>query len=708
MPALAAISFVAPMMLGGISLALLPLIAHLLHRNARRPVVFPSIRLLRVSSASQSSLFRLRRRVLLAVRTLAVLLIVLAFAEPLWSGDAGADAAAGGSTVVVLDASASTQRSDGGTTVFERLRGEAARAVEGMHGGRDQAEVIVADDVPHGLAGALTPNLALLGDLLRDAAPGDARADLRGALALAGRLLAEAPEPRRVLVLTDGQRTNWADVVDGSSAAGILPAGTHVECTAPPSAGANVGVETRGVSQRRAAPGQPIAARVRVHAFGASAHVRLRVAVDGSPREARDVDVDPGRPREESFTVSAADDGPHAVEIAVDHGDGLPIDDAAYATFDVGRRQPIAVLSDESPLDPERATYFLVRALAPYGDARDRFAPRVVPAADCTPAALADVRTLIVADVTRLGETQVAAIKGHLERGGSVVWFCGGGALAENLAALEAAMPGLLPFMPGLPGLREGRIVAGPGRPALLATFDEAAFVGLGQIRIGRERSCTAVRDDALHVLSFDDGMPALSLRRRGEGAFALANFSAAPRTGDLGRHGAFVALVQSLATELEMSDGSFRPSYVGEPLSIACGASASDGAGRSALRLLGPDGAALREAYVLEDRSDTSVTIDRPAHPGFHRVVAGEAATVAIGAVNIDPRESDPRVVEGEALLALVRSLVDSATSDGPGTAKAAPPGAAGTGTPIWWLAILAALAAIGTELALLAWWRR
>ncbi|MBL9121983.1 MAG: BatA and WFA domain-containing protein [Phycisphaerae bacterium] len=706
MSTLAAISLIAPVMLAGGVLIALPIVAHLLHRNARRPVVFPSIRLLRASSANQSSLFRLRRRLLLLLRALAVALLALAFAEPLWSGSSDTEESTGGTTVVVLDASASTRRADGATSVFERLRGDAARIIEGLEGGRDQAEVIVADDLPQGLVGALTPNLTLLTDLLRDARPGDARADLRAALRLAGQLLAEAPPPHRVVIATDGQATNWMDLVEATSAEamGFLPTGTAIDVTAIPASGANVGVETRGMSQRRAAPGQPIAARVRVHAFEADARVTLRLVVDGATVERRDVEVAAGRPRDESFMVSVDGDGPHAVEIAADH-DALRSDDAAFATFDVGRRQPIAILSDESLGDTSRGTYFLARALAPYGDARDRFAPRTIALADFGPAAIADVRTIFVGDLSRMGAAHVAALKGHLGRGGSVVWFCGGGSLAENLAAMEEAMPGLLPFRPSLPSDREGRLIGGSGRRSLLASFDEAAFIGLGQIRIGRIRPCTVVRDDATQVLTFDDATPALSLRRYGEGAFAMANFSPAPKAGDLGRHGAFVALVQSLATELEMSDGAFRPTYVGEPISIVC-----DGLGpedRSSMRLVGPDGEAIPGAIVLEDRTETSITLQRSLRSGFHRAVRGES-TIAIGAVNADPRESDPRTFDAEAIRTLAGVLVETA-SPGTGTVTPASKGALmASGTPIWWMAILAALAAFGSELALLAWWRR
>lgn len=708
MATLAAISLLGPAMLVGAVLVALPIIAHLLHRNARQPVVFPSIRLLRASAASQTSFFRLRRRLLLALRSLAVLALVLAFGEPLWSGATGAADAQAGSTVIILDASASTSRREGATSIFERLRGTTSGLIESLSGGRDEAEVIVADAAPHGLAGALTPNLAMLGDLLGEAAPGEARADLATALRLAGQLLADRSGGRHVVIVSDGQASNWIDLAeraaesaggDGASD-GLLPDGTTVRVVTPlPEVGPNVGLASRGVSLARAAPGQAVAVRVRVNAFVSDARVTLRLAVDGAPTEVRTVEASAGHPREEVFLVSAAAEGPHGVTISIDH-DALALDDAAFVTFDVGRRQPIAILSDEEGTDPTRATYFLLRALAPYGDQRDRFAPRLVRSGDLTAAAVADVRTILAGDLTRIGDQQIAVLRTHLERGGAVVWFCGGGALNDNLTRLETAMPGLLPFMPGLPSDREGRLVAapmaGPGRHSALGTFDESAFVALGQIRVGRLRPCTAVRDDAMQLLTFDDGTPALSLRRHGEGAFALANFSAAPKSSDLGRHGAFVALVQSLATELEMADGAFRPTLVGEALTIACGAGGSD------LRVTDPDGAPVRDAVLLQDRSESSAAVQRTGRAGFYEVSA-QGRRVALGAVNVDPRESDPRTLTAESIEALVRPAAAA-----PDAAARPVPQRAVEGTPIWWVAILIALGLVGAELALLAAWRR
>ena len=82
MTTLAFISLGAPAMLAGIAAVALPIAAHLMSRRTRQRLIFPTIRLLAESKATQSSLYRIRRWVLLILRCLAVVLVAMAFAMP--------------------------------------------------------------------------------------------------------------------------------------------------------------------------------------------------------------------------------------------------------------------------------------------------------------------------------------------------------------------------------------------------------------------------------------------------------------------------------------------------------------------------------------------------------------------------------------------------------------------------------------------------
>ena len=129
LPLLAILSLTTPLMLGGLVLLSLPLLAHLLNRHARRTVVFPTIRLLQASAATQSKLFKLRRLILLSLRLLLVALVVFAFARPVWFSSQSQAAAQDGSAGVVLlvDTSLSAGQSTTGVPLLQSLQAAAGR-----------------------------------------------------------------------------------------------------------------------------------------------------------------------------------------------------------------------------------------------------------------------------------------------------------------------------------------------------------------------------------------------------------------------------------------------------------------------------------------------------------------------------------------------------------------------------------------------------
>jgi hypothetical protein len=62
-----------------------PVLIHILTRRTPRRMVFPTLKFLHAAKASQSSLFRIRHWLLLAVRTLLIMLILMAFLKPVLS-----------------------------------------------------------------------------------------------------------------------------------------------------------------------------------------------------------------------------------------------------------------------------------------------------------------------------------------------------------------------------------------------------------------------------------------------------------------------------------------------------------------------------------------------------------------------------------------------------------------------------------------------
>src|ERR671930_1611919 len=119
-------SFLSPIFFIGLGAIVVPVLVHLIQRERKHVVHFPSLMFVRRIPYQSVRRRRIRHWALLLLRAAAITLIVLAFARPFLRKDAEAIAAAGGArdVVIVLDHSASMGYGDH----WDKAR-EAARQV---------------------------------------------------------------------------------------------------------------------------------------------------------------------------------------------------------------------------------------------------------------------------------------------------------------------------------------------------------------------------------------------------------------------------------------------------------------------------------------------------------------------------------------------------------------------------------------------------
>ncbi|MDT8342687.1 MAG: BatA domain-containing protein, partial [Longimicrobiales bacterium] len=101
------LSLLIPAALLGLAALVVPVVVHLRRRPRSREVPFPSLMFLARVPVKADQKRRLHYRALLALRALALTLLVLAFARPYFTGDTALAAAGDGPTerVVLLDRS---------------------------------------------------------------------------------------------------------------------------------------------------------------------------------------------------------------------------------------------------------------------------------------------------------------------------------------------------------------------------------------------------------------------------------------------------------------------------------------------------------------------------------------------------------------------------------------------------------------------------
>ena len=227
----------------GIAATAAPVLVHWLTRP--RPVRLPlsTLRFVREAVRQQRSWRRLRDFVLLALRTLAVLLLSLAVARPQWGRPLQIADLQGSNAVrvVVLDVSQSMAARVGAVEQIERARTVTANYLRYRPG--LAANLILAGARPRGVFDGPSTNFDALREGLARCRALPERSDVNRALDMAARMFgARSPsdQRRRELVLvSDFQRSNWAKA-DFSP----LPADTHIqfESTAPAEPPANLAI----------------------------------------------------------------------------------------------------------------------------------------------------------------------------------------------------------------------------------------------------------------------------------------------------------------------------------------------------------------------------------------------------------------------------------------------------------------------------------
>ncbi len=712
---LASLSLTTPALLGGLALLSIPLAAHLLHRHSSRSIVFPSISLLRQAVAAQSRMYKFRRWILLALRLLAVALIVFAFTRPVWIDARQAELIDSGdhaAVVLILDVSASTGQSTRSVRALERLKSLAGDVLADLEPGRDVAGCVVADSSPESLFPRLSTNFSGLRTDIERLEPQPEPADFGAAFAAAGKLLGPHTGQRRVVVLTDRQKSNWSSVLSRDRLGEALPSGTII--TLPELE--EVGGPNRSLSQPRYFPspplvGEPVELSVRVTNHSRDVQ-QIRVLCERSADPSRNEILGshevtskfaPGEQREVSFRIASFDHPREFVHFSLADSDALAIDNEAWMVVETRGRTPVVVLGDDDPDEPGTSSYYLMRALSPSHNTEGRFEARHLRTADLSDETLQGVNVLIGGDVALLNEMHAALLTDYVRQGGGLILFSGDGPVSRNLDALNAAGEGqFLPWSPGpRRSTRSGRdpftIRSGRWQSRWLRAFDEQSQLAISQILFSRVWSAAAVSPEADILLLFDDGTPALGVRGYGQGQVVLAAFSPEGSTSDLARHGAFVAFVQMLAHGAGPQQGLSPDMVAGGalrfpgtyPVEVAEHFIAFDPDGKpTAVSLAAPAG-------------EAEVGVVRASQPGFYTLRDG-SRPVGAAAANLDPRESDltPLTVE-EITTSLSRGgrLVETARGGGIAPLR---------GEPLWGSFFGLALLAIGLELLLLGLWRK
>ncbi len=526
-------AILAPIFLAAAAAVVVPLLVHLVHKEKREAVAFPSLMFLRKTPYPFSARQRIRDWLLFLARCAVIALAAFAFARPVLARrQAAATSIEGGTEIVVLlDRSFSMQYGDR----WARARAEAGKVIDAA--GRSDRLTFVPFDRRAAAVNEGTNVAQQLRAALDSVVTTDEGTRLAPAVTLAARILSASELPRRrLVVISDLQRSGW-DLTDEVT----IPAGTEVVPVDVSTAVIDRSV--RSVEVRRDPAGNVarvlVSARI-VKVGPAERAVTARLEVGG--REVARATVDLPGDGGTSVSFGAVPVPPRATpaRVVLD-ADALRGDDAFAFLLSRPPTVPVLLVEHRDAL-PERGV-FLARALE-IGDA-PAFEVTARRSDRATAADLAAAKVVVLADAGIPAGIGAARLVQFVRDGGGLVT-----ALGERTADRTWPSEGrvLVPGRIGNPTDRLGQQggVLGSidrGHPAL-SVFSGARSGDLSAARFFRYRPI----DTTDGVLArFDDGAPALTEHQVGRGRVITWGSGLDAYWNDLPRQPVFLPFVHQL-----------------------------------------------------------------------------------------------------------------------------------------------------------------
>ncbi len=529
-------------LLTGLALLVAPIVAHLLQRKARKPVIFPSIAFLQAAAAQQSHLHTLRRLILLLLRLLAVTAVVLAFTRPMWWNNVGrgAEQRSSTATVLVIDASLSTTQTVHGSQLFDELKAAGARLLDELRTGVDVASVVWAGQDAESVFPRLTANLPELRNDLLKGEPTFGRANFPAAFNVASQQLEAHSGPRRIVIFTDRQATNWKQADRSSDSEFQLPSGITVEVPEFDVAeGPNLALLQPVLSPEHPRPGAPASASVAVRSDSeATRSVQVSGTWVGSADsefgDAQSAEIRSRNASTLTWQVPVPKEGVPAIQWKISEIDALPADNVAWLSVRPKSGTPVLVVSDDSPDEPGTAAFYLMRALAPFD--RDSgntsaFTPRHLKPSQLTDTDLRASRLVILGYCGILKSETMALLSEFVRNGGSLVLFAGDGPVDQNVRNLdETSGQSMFPWqlLTRRSAARRQPIVLGSGAwfSRWLREFDVTSQVALRDLAFQKAWTATPPAAGTEVVLRITENEPAVGVRSFGSGQTLLLNIS--------------------------------------------------------------------------------------------------------------------------------------------------------------------------------------
>ncbi len=356
-------SFVHPLLLGGLLLVAVPVLIHLIMQQKPKRLSFPAFRFLMAKVRTNQRRLRLRHLLLLLLRMALIALMCLALARPKIFADrlnlSGEQPVA---VAMIIDTSMSMEYREGGKSRLEEAKRRAGELVDDLPPGSRVAIFDTADS----LSGEWIDTPQLIRDRLTGLQLRAGNGPVTDAIAAAYRLLhgldedsehQNEPMPRFLYVFSDRTLASWdtsrlpqlIELRDRSKSK-VLSALVDVGVAKP----SDLAITELKLPRQLIPANGRFIVHATVRATGMDApDLEVRCRIDGEKDPARQViKLKDGQIQQVTFERVGLPIGLHQAEITLATLDTMPFNNARFVTFEVTNARRVLVLCDD-PADAE-------------------------------------------------------------------------------------------------------------------------------------------------------------------------------------------------------------------------------------------------------------------------------------------------------------------------------------------------------------------
>ncbi|OQX96017.1 hypothetical protein B6I21_02450 [candidate division KSB1 bacterium 4572_119] len=652
-------TFLNSAILLGLLAGAIPIIIHLITRQKAKTIFFSSLKFLKKLENQQIRRLRMKQILLLLIRTLIILLLILAFARPTIRGTffAGVGASAKTTAVLVLDNSLSMGVKKSGQQLYDYSK-RAVSELEDVFNTGDEVFGIYSTESTTPIFDGARYNFQTVNRIIQNSNVTGQKSDLPAALFEAKKILESSNNiNKEIFIFSDFQLSgfeksliqNQTKSSDEKVSVYIVPSRSEKI--------SNLAIREIKSANQIIEKGKVVELQVQIKNTGQKIEKNklVQAFLDNKRTGQKTVNLKPGESRMVKFKIIPKTTGYIAGSVLLEDDD-LTLDNRRYFTFYIPEKIRVLLVGSSNA-----DVRFLKFALNPSTEDEARIEVNSTTPNNIEYAALKKYDVVILSNVSRLEGALETEIAEHLKKGKGLIVFLGSNVDLRNYNEK-------LQKIKGMPQLTEtvGKIGTTDFSLSLgKVDFSHPIFEGVFENEDKQIDSPmfyfitkTIIRPENTVVMEFSTGDPFLIETSFKNGKALLFTSAIDPEWSDIYLKGVFVPMMNRCVSYLGNSSASFSKEYfVNNELTWTL----SDLHNYENLEAETPDGRLLKVIPHMGD-GKVNVKFKNTEVPGIYSLYNAKKLVSKL-AVNVKPEESEFEMAAGDRLKELLGDykIVDS-----------------------------------------------